>query len=169
MLVKSFQFKAIAFASLTLLLAACQTRPSSEDPTSLDQSSSENSGDSTTTSSSSASIDPTAPKIVNWYNLPEDTTLDTTTPVTITFWHRMGASSQAIVQTWIQEFKTLYPHITVTEERVANDYTAVADKVALSITAGTEPDIVEGYPDSVARYAQAKAPLALNNFINHLE
>lgn len=169
MLIKSFKFKAIAFASLTLLLAACETRPSSENPTSLDQSTSETSGDSTTTSSSSASIDPTAPKIVNWYNVPQDIVLDTTTPVTITFWHRMGASSQAIVQTWIQEFKTLYPHITVTEERVANDYTAVADKVALSITAGTEPDIVEGYPDSVARYAQAKAPLALNNFINHPE
>jgi hypothetical protein len=73
MLVKSFQFKAIAFASLTLLLAACQTRPSSENTTSVDQSSSETSGDSTTTSSSSASIDPTAPKIVNWYNLPQDT------------------------------------------------------------------------------------------------
>ncbi|MDD3067283.1 MAG: extracellular solute-binding protein, partial [Acholeplasmataceae bacterium] len=35
------------------------------------------------------------------------------------------------------------------------------------IPAGTNPDIVESYPDHIARYAQAKAPLALNNFITN--
>jgi len=107
----------------------------------------------------------TANKIVEWYELSPTATFDTVTPVTIRFWHRMGATSQGMVDTWIEEFHTLYPNVTVVEEKVANDYGALADKVALSITAGTEPNIVESYPDHVARYAAAKAPLALNNFI----
>jgi len=106
-------------------------------------------------------------KIVDWYDLPADATFDTETPVTIKFWHRMGADSQNMVNTWISEFNAIYPNVTVVQEKVANDYAALADKVALSITAGTEPNIVESYPDHVARYAQAKAPLALNNFITH--
>lgn len=106
-------------------------------------------------------------KIVDWYDLSPDATFDTETPVTIKFWHRMGADSQAMVNTWIEEFNVLYPNVTVIQEKVANDYNALADKVALSITAGTEPNIVESYPDHVARYAAAKAPLALNNFISH--
>ena len=171
MLEKSFKTKFLAFASLSLLLASCQTRPSSEDPSSVSSLSTsviDGSSDSNASSVvSSSSINPEAPKILNWYNLSPDAVLDTSTPVTINFWHRMGASSQALVQQWISAFKIEYPHITVIEEKVANDYTAVADRVALSITAGTEPDIVESYPDHVARYAQARAPLALNNFINH--
>ena len=174
MLPMTFRTKVIAFASLTLLLASCETRPSSEDPSTSSNSSSSiiegSSGslDSNVSSSDvSSSIDPTAPKILTWYNLSPDAVFDTSTPVTINFWHRMGASSQALVQQWIAAFKVDYPNITVIEEKVANDYTAVADRVALSITAGTEPDIVESYPDHVARYAQARSPLALNNFINH--
>lgn len=107
----------------------------------------------------------TTVKIVDWYELSPTATFDTETPVTIKFWHRMGATSQGMVDTWIEEFHEIYPNVTVIEEKVANDYGALADKVALSITAGTEPNIVESYPDHVARYAAAKAPLALNNFI----
>ncbi len=106
-------------------------------------------------------------KIVDWYDLPADATFDTETPVTIKFWHRMGQKSQEMITSWISEFNEDYPNITVIQEKVANDYTALSEKVALSITAGTEPNIVESYPDHVARYAQAKVPLALNNFISH--
>jgi multiple sugar transport system substrate-binding protein len=169
---KSFKLRIAALASLSMLLAACEARPSSEFPSSNDTTASNgtttsegNTNESSTATESS--INPNAPRIVNWYDLKTDAVFDTTKEVTIKFWHRMGAQSQALVQQWIQEFKILYPNITVTEEKVANDYTAIADKVALSITAGTEPDIVESYPDHVARYAQAKSPLALNNFINH--
>jgi multiple sugar transport system substrate-binding protein len=106
-------------------------------------------------------------KLVEWYELPETAALDTTKQITIKFWHRMGADSQALVQGWINEFKVLYPNITVIEEKAAADYGALADKIALAIPAGTAPDIAESYPDHIARYAQAKAPLALNHFINH--
>lgn len=106
-------------------------------------------------------------RLVEWYELSEDAKLDTSKEITIKFWHRMGADSQALVQKWIGEFEAIYPNITVIEEKAAGDYTALADKIALSIPAGTNPDIAESYPDHIARYAQAKAPLALNNFINN--
>lgn len=106
-------------------------------------------------------------KLVEWYELPATAQLDTTKPVTIEFWHRMGGDSQALVQGWINEFKEIYPNITVNEVKAAADYTALADKIALNITAGTAPDIAESYPDHIARYAQAKAPLALNYFISN--
>ena len=108
-----------------------------------------------------------AARLVEWYELSEDAALDTTQNITITFWHRMGAQSQALVQDWIEEFETIYPNITVIEEKAAGDYTALSDKIALAIPAGNQPDIAESYPDHIARYAAAKAPLALNNFINN--
>jgi multiple sugar transport system substrate-binding protein len=108
-----------------------------------------------------------AARLVEWYDLPADADLDTSKDVTITFWHRMGAQSQALVQDWILEFQEIYPNITVIEEKAAGDYTALADKIALAIPAGNQPDIAESYPDHIARYAAAKAPLALNNFISN--
>lgn len=106
-------------------------------------------------------------KLVEWYELPETADLDTSQQITIKFWHRMGAASQLILQGWITEFQAVYPNITVIEEKAAADYDALADKIALSIPAGTMPDISESYPDHIARYAQAKAPLALNHFISN--
>jgi multiple sugar transport system substrate-binding protein len=137
----------ILLVAVGMLLSACESRPSSEDNLS--------------------SNEPVIRKMVDWHELSPDTTFDTTQEVSITFWHRMGASSQLIVQRWINEFKVLYPNVTVIEEKVATDYNSLSSKIALSIASGTDPDIVESYPDHVARYAQAKAPLALNHFINH--
>lgn len=108
-----------------------------------------------------------AARLVEWYELSEEAQLDTSKETTITFWHRMGASSQLLVQEWIQEFQAMYPNITVIEEKAAGDYTALSDKIALAIPAGNQPDISESYPDHIARYAAAKAPLALNNFISN--
>jgi multiple sugar transport system substrate-binding protein len=106
-------------------------------------------------------------RIVEWYELSEDASLDTEQDITITFWHTMGADNQALLQSWIEDFEALYPNIDVIEEKKADDYTQLSDKVALAITAGNAPNIVQSYPDHIARYATAKAPLALNNFINH--
>ena len=86
-----------------MILSACETRTSSDD-------------------SNQSSNEPVIRKIVDWHELSPDTTFDTTNDVSITFWHRMGASSQLIVQRWINEFKVLYPNVTVIEEKVATDY-----------------------------------------------
>jgi len=106
-------------------------------------------------------------KLVEWYELAADADLDTSEETTITFWHRMGAESQELIQTWIAEFEEMYPNITVVEEKAATDYASLSDKIALAIPAGTAPDIAESYPDHIARYASANAPLALNNFISN--
>jgi multiple sugar transport system substrate-binding protein len=106
-------------------------------------------------------------KLVEWYELSSEAVLNPNENITIKFWHRMGAESENLVKGWIDEFKLSYPNITVLQEKAGSDYAKLADRVALAIAAGGEPDIVESYPDHVARYAQADSPLALNNFINH--
>ncbi len=109
----------------------------------------------------------TSAKLVEWYELPADAQLDTTQQIEIKFWHRMGAQSQILIQEWISEFEEMYPNITVIEEKAAADYGALADKISLAIPAGNAPDIAESYPDHIARYAAANAPLALNYFIDN--
>ena len=106
-------------------------------------------------------------KIVEWYELSADADLDPDEDVTVTFWHRMGGESQALLQTWITEFEALYPNVDVVEEKAAGDYDALADRIALAIPGGNAPDISESYPDHIARYAPSGAPLALNSFISN--
>lgn len=108
----------------------------------------------------------TGEKLVEWYELSENAAYDGSA-VTINFWHRMGGQNQIIVQNWITEFNAVYPNITVNEEKVADDYGALADKISYAIPSKTTPHIAESYPDHIARYATGNAPLALNNFINH--
>lgn len=117
--------------------------------------------------------DPTTPasgqeakKLVDWYELDPEDNYDGSN-VTINFWHRMGEANQQILQKWIGEFNAIYPNITVNEEKKAEDYDGLEDKIALAITTKTTPHISESYPDHISRYAPAKVPLALNNFINH--
>ncbi len=109
----------------------------------------------------------TGARLVEWYELSADADLDPNQEIEIKFWHRMGAQSQALIQKWIGEFELMYPNITVIEEKAAADYTQLSEKIALAIPGGNAPDIAESYPDHIARYAAAKAPLALNNFINN--
>ncbi|VEU83046.1 extracellular solute-binding protein [Acholeplasma hippikon] len=106
-------------------------------------------------------------KLVEWYELSPDAEFDTTKPVTINFWHRMGSASQIIVAEWIEKFKVLYPNITVNAVKAGDDYNQLAEKIGIAIPAGTMPDIAESYPDHIARYALGDAPLALNYFISH--
>lgn len=108
-----------------------------------------------------------ANRIVEWYELSEDADLDQNQEITVTFWHRMGGSSQELLQTWIEEFEEMYPNIDVVEEKAAGDYDGLADKIALAIPGGNAPDISESYPDHIARYAPSGAPLALNYFISN--
>lgn len=85
--------------------------------------------------------------------------------VTIEFWHRAGEDNQTMFKKWIKEFNEEYPNITVNEEKAADDYDALANRVALTVTTGKNPDIVESYPDHVARYGSSV--LELNNFVDN--
>ena len=110
----------------------------------------------------------TSAKLVDWYELSEDVEFDTSKDFTVTFWHSMGEVNEGLLEGWISDFEEMYPNITVNQVPTSvGDYSGLADNVALAIAAGNEPDIVQSYPDHVARYASAKAPLALNDFISN--
>ena len=89
---------------------------------------------------------------------------DTETPVTITFYHTMGASLREVLDRYIVEFNKLYPNITVQHEQ-AGSYDDVRDKIKTQITVGNQPNIAYCYPDHVALYNLAKAPVTLDNLI----
>ena len=95
--------------------------------------------------------------------IPEEG-FDTETPITITFYHTMGASLREILDKYILEFNKLYPNITVQHEQ-AGSYDDVRDKIKTEITVGNQPNIAYCYPDHVALYNLAKAPITLDNLI----
>ena len=97
------------------------------------------------------------------FEIPEEG-FDTETPVTITFYHTMGASLRKVLDDYIEEFKKLYPNITVQHEQ-AGSYDDVRDKIKTEITVGNQPNIAYCYPDHVALYNLAKAPVTLDNLI----
>ena len=97
------------------------------------------------------------------FEIPEEG-FDTETPVTITFYHTMGASLRAVLDTYIEKFNELYPNITVQHEQ-AGSYDDVRDKIKTEITVGNQPNIAYCYPDHVALYNLAKAPVTLDNLI----
>ncbi len=86
-------------------------------------------------------------------------------PVTITFYHSMGAKLQGVLDTYIAEFNKLYPNITI-EHSSMGDYDGVRDQIKTALTAGNQPNIAYCYPDHVALYNVAKAVVPLDNFIN---
>ncbi len=93
---------------------------------------------------------------------------DTETPVTIKFYHAMGAtgarSLQAVLNDYIAEFNKLYPNITVKHEQVGG-YDDVRDQIYTEIIAGNQPNIAYCYPDHVALYNSANAVQPLNDFL----
>ena len=89
---------------------------------------------------------------------------DTETPITITFYHTMGASLREVLDRYIVEFNKLYPNITIQHEQ-AGGYDDVRDKIKTEITVGNQPNIAYCYPDHVALYNLAKAPVTLDNLI----
>ena len=76
---------------------------------------------------------------------------DTETPVTITFYHQMGAALQGILNDAIVEFNKIYPNITV-EHFTYGDYNGVRDQIKNEIAVGGQPNLAYCYPDHVAFY-----------------
>ncbi|MDE6666816.1 MAG: extracellular solute-binding protein [Clostridia bacterium] len=97
------------------------------------------------------------------FEMPEGG-FDVNNDVTITFYHSMGADNRKVLQASLEQFKLLYPNITVVEE-AQGGYDDVLTQVKNEIIAGTQPDIAYGYPDHVAEYNQSYAVQALNDFL----
>ena len=89
---------------------------------------------------------------------------DTSTPVTITFYHTMGQNLRDVLDRYIVEFNKLYPNITVNHQQVGG-YDDVRDQIKTEIAVGAQPNIAYCYPDHVALYNMAKATVTLDNLI----
>ena len=89
---------------------------------------------------------------------------DTESPVTIRFYHQMGAALQGILDETIVEFNKLYPNITV-EHDTYGDYDGVRDQIKTEITVGDQPNLAYCYPDHVALYNMAGAVQTLDVLI----
>jgi len=90
---------------------------------------------------------------------------DTNTPITITFYHSMGAGLRDILDDAIADFKKLYPNITV-EHQSFGDYDGVRDQIKTEVAVGNQPNIAYCYPDHVALYNEAGAVQTLDILMN---
>ena len=85
-------------------------------------------------------------------------------PVTITFYHTMGANLREVLDNYIVEFNKLYPNITVVHSQVGG-YDDVRDQISKEILANNQPNIAYCYPDHVAMYNSAEAVATLDSLI----
>ena len=87
-------------------------------------------------------------------------------PVTIIFYHTMGASQREILDKYIEEFNEMYPDIHVMHEQVGS-YDDVRDRIKYEIASGYAPNIAYCYPEHVALYNVAGAVVPLDDFIDN--
>ena len=90
---------------------------------------------------------------------------DTTKPVTIKFYHSMGAGLQKILDDALVRFNELYPNITV-DHASYGDYKGIRDQIKNEITVGGQPNVAFCYPDHVAYYNVSGAVQPLDVLIN---
>ena len=95
---------------------------------------------------------------------PAEVTYDGS-PVTIKFYHTMGANLSAVLEAYIAEFNALYPNITIEHSQVGN-YDDVREQISTEISVGNQPHIAYCYPDHVALYNIAKATQPLDKYID---
>lgn len=89
---------------------------------------------------------------------------DTTTPVSIKFYHTMGASLREVLDAYIVEFNKLYPNIEVLPTQIGG-YEDVRNQISNEIVGGNQPNIAYCYPDHVAQFNRSNAVLPLNDFL----
>ncbi|MGM9647755.1 MAG: extracellular solute-binding protein [Eubacteriales bacterium] len=98
------------------------------------------------------------------FTVPEEG-FDTETPVTITFYHTMGANLREVLDEYIVEFNKLYPNITIEHKQVGS-YDDVRSQISTEINVGNQPNIAYCYPDHIALYNLAKAVVTLDSLIS---
>src|SRR5574344_803577 len=89
-------------------------------------------------------------------------------PVTVKFYHTMGANLSTVLNLYIPEFNKLYPNITIAAEQVGS-YDDVRDQISTEITVGNQPNIAYCYPDHVALYNMAGVVATLDDLIESSE
>lgn len=90
----------------------------------------------------------------------------TTEPITITLWHAMGESNQALLVKYANAFRVIYPNVTINIPAGAGNYDTLKTNMINAITADAMPNLVQCYPDHVAEYLNGNAVLNLDPYIN---
>lgn len=85
-------------------------------------------------------------------------------PVTVTFYHTMGASLRTVLDAWIPEFNKMYPNITI-NHTPQGGYPDLRDQITTEMQGGNGPSLAYCYPDHVALYNKAKAVAPLDDYI----
>ena len=93
---------------------------------------------------------------------------DINKPVTITFYHQMGAELQKILATAIEDFNKFYPNITVKAETMG-DYDGILKQIQTEINVGNQPNLAYCYADHVATYNLGGAVQPLDSLIANTE
>lgn len=86
-------------------------------------------------------------------------------PVTISFYHTMGAAQREILDAAISRFNELYPDITVEHQNMGGSYDDLFSYIKVRLSVGEAPDLAYCYPDHVATYNMADAVVGLDAFI----
>ena len=86
-------------------------------------------------------------------------------PVTITFYHTMGAMLQNVLNLALEDFNAMYPNIKV-EHQSLGDYDGLRNQINTELGGGKQPNIAYCYPDHVAIYKDLQGVLPLDAFIN---
>lgn len=98
------------------------------------------------------------------FEVPEEG-FDTETPVTITFTHMMGQTLEGVFDTAVEEFKRLYPNITI-EKVHLGDYNDILDQINVQLGNGQSPNLAFCYPDHIATYNAYNGVATLDNLIS---
>ncbi len=86
--------------------------------------------------------------------------------VPITFWHAKAAGpKQDTLNAIVDDFNKSQNIVTVTPQAQGN-YTQLYQKLLTSVSGGLLPDIGDAYPSQVSEYQDAKAVVALDDYIN---
>jgi multiple sugar transport system substrate-binding protein len=93
----------------------------------------------------------------------------TTDPITVTMWHAMGESNQALMQKYADSFREHYlalgHDLTVNIPAGVGNYDTLKSNMINAITAGDIPNIVQGYPDNIVEYLNLSAVVDLGPYI----
>lgn len=101
-------------------------------------------------------------KALQAYSIPDTLTTDN---IEITLWHSNGATIEAALKKYALDFSEVYPNITVNVVKSGNNYDELRINTVNAITAGTLPNIVQGYPDHVMEYIDKDAVIQLTPYI----
>lgn len=98
--------------------------------------------------------------------------IPTNTPITITMWHSNGSDITALYNKYARSFEAKMAseynaQVTVNIAASYGTYTALRQSMIQAITAGTYPNIVQGYPDHVAEYRNGRVVVNLDPYIQH--